>query len=83
MTGAADSFATLTFIYDNALRLGTITQSAGGTGTAELLDTCDPGGRLIEQTPPMVAHTYITTSKEPDNIELLSFESPRLGGNWQ
>ncbi len=35
-----------TYVYDNALRLGTITQSLGGTAVAEVQNSYDPGGRL-------------------------------------
>ena len=38
-----------TYVYDNALRLGTITQSLGGTAVAEVQNTYDAGGRLIDE----------------------------------
>jgi RHS repeat-associated protein len=50
------------YVYDNALRLGTITQSAGGTSDVEILDTYDQGGRLTEQSRPGTSKAFIVTS---------------------
>ena len=47
-TGATGQGIT-SYVYDSALRLGTITQSLGGTSVAELVDSYDSGGRLIEE----------------------------------
>jgi RHS repeat-associated protein len=39
-----------TYVYDNALRLGTIAQSLGGTAYGEVTMSYDPGGRLLAKT---------------------------------
>ena len=46
-----------TYVYDNALRLGTITQSAGGTAEVEILEKYDAGGRLTNITRPVGGKT--------------------------
>ena len=50
-SGAAGQGLT-TYVYDNALRLATISQSLGGTNVANVRDTYDSGGRLhlVERT---------------------------------
>jgi RHS repeat-associated protein len=49
LSGSGDAGPGITtYAYDNALRLGTITQSLGGTQVTDILDSYDSGGRLTE-----------------------------------